>query len=301
MPPSWKPSKGRRVKRSSLWLSALLFGAAGCARQDAGGTTVARIDNTVLTLEHVRAQFDSASGVSDAQLQQYIQRWMNDELLFAEAQRRNLTQTPEIERHLTDMRRRLAIQALLDEEIYNTANTVNSESDVREYFNAHKSEFTLTRDAVLVSFVLLNSRDAATEFRNAMLRGTSWTKALADLLAGSNASHVLSVSDSAYYTQATLAPQELWRGAMNMKENEPSFPISTTSGFYVLIPWKVFRQGQTADLGYARPEIEERLTIERRRRKYEGLLANLRATHDVQVLVSGVPAPAASGTPGREE
>lgn len=273
----------------------------GCGQPERGGTTVARIDNTALTLEEVRAQFDSAAGVSDAQMQQYIQRWMNDELLFAEARKRSLHQTPEIDIRVNDVRRRLAIQALLDEEIYNAATTRNAEQEVRAYFDAHQSEFLLARDAVLVSFVLMNSRDAATEFRNAVLRGNGWTRTLADVLAGTNAARVLAVADSIYHTQATLAPQELWRVATNIKEGDPSFPVSTANGYYILIPWKIMRQGQVPELGFVRSEIEQRLTVERRRRKYEGLLANLRATHTVEVFVSGVPTSTPTSGTSRDE
>ena len=274
---------------------------AGCGRQDRGGTTVARIDNTTLTLEDVRAQFDSATGVSDAQLQQYIQRWMYDELLFTEARRRNLDQTVEIEKRIGDIRRRLAIQALLDEEVYNTATTQSTAQEVSEYYDAHKPEFILSRDMVLVSYVLMDDRDGATGFRNTVLRGTKWTSAVADLLGSASAAKVLSIADSAYHSQATLSPPELWRVATTIKENEPSFPVSTTNGYYVLIPWKVFRQGQLPDLRVVRTEIEERLTVERRRRKYEGLLANLRASHNVEVFVSGVPSASPSANATREE
>jgi hypothetical protein len=222
-------------------------------------------------------------------------------LLFAEARKRSLHQTPEIDTRVNDVRRRLAIQALLDEEIYNAATTRNSEQDIRGYFETHQSEFLLSHDAVLVSFVLMNSRDAATEFRNAVLRGSGWTRASAALLGGTNASHVLAMTDSVYYTQATLAPQELWRVATNIKEGDPSFPVSTANGYYVLIPWKIMRQGQMPELGLVRSEIEQRLTVERRRRKYEGLLANLRASHTVEVFVSGVPSSTPTSGTSREE
>lgn len=289
------------MRRSSPWCCALAALVFGCSQPERGGTTVARIDNTALTLEEVRAQFDSAAGVSDAQLQQYIQRWMNDELLFAEARKRNLHQTPEIDARVNDIRRRLAIQALLDQEIYNTATTHNAVQEIREYFEAHQSEFVLTHDAVLVSFVLMNSRDAATEFRNAVLRGNGWTKTVADVLTGSDAARVVAIIDSTYYTQATLAPQELWRVATNIKEGEPSFPVSTTNGYYILIPWKLMRQGQIPEIGFIRNEIEQRLTVERRRRKYEGLLANLRASHTVEVFVSGVPSSTSTSGTSRDE
>jgi len=77
---------------------------------------------------------------------------------------------------------------------------------------------------------------------------------------------------------------------MGIGIQNPSFPIRTDEGFYVLMVWKLARQGQIAELPYVESDIRSRLTIERRRKRYDALLENLRARHAVEVLVApGVP------------
>ena len=263
-------------------LAILLLGITSCQREKPN-TTVARIDDRTLTLEEIRRQFDTTRGVSEAQLQQYIQRWLTDELLYREAVRRGLDQTPDLNERMEGVRRELAVNALLEKEVYNDASAHSSDSEVAEYFEAHKREFVLVQDVALVSYLAFRERDAATSFRNSVLKGTAWSSAVA-ALAGSPA--VLRRVDSVYETQASFVPVELWRVASNANPREASFPVNTSAGYCVLTVWKFERQGQPADLGYVEREIQGRLTVERRRKLFDLLVENLRARHAVEVLIS---------------
>jgi peptidyl-prolyl cis-trans isomerase C len=270
-------------------VAAILF--IGCGKSEQSRTPVARIDSETLTLEEIAARFDSTRAVSDAQIHAYVQRWITDELLYREALRRGLDQRPHIAAQLEDIRRQLVINALLEEEVYSGKPEEISERDVRQYYDDHRNEFILTNDVVLVSFVLFGDRETANAFRLSILRGTPWSQALQVLRRDpAQRGTILAVIDSAYFTQQTLVPVELWRAAMGIGIQNPSFPIRTDEGFYVLMVWKLARQGQIAELPYVESDIRSRLTIERRRKRYDALLENLRARHAVEVLVApGVP------------
>ena len=138
-------------------------------------------------------------------------------------------------------------------------------------------------DIAFVSFVLFKSRDAATEFRNLVLKGTPWNFAI-----NKQAQSIVTRVDSSYQTQSTLALAELWRVASKSKIGEFSFPISTDNGYYILVVSKYIKQGQIADVPPVKQEIRGRLTVERRRQIYSQLVQNLRAKHAIQVFVSSV-------------
>jgi hypothetical protein len=82
-----------------------------------------------------------------------------------------------------------------------------------------------------------------------------------------------------------LLPVELWRVAAAATQADPSFPIRTNDGFYILTVWKYIRKGRTADVRYMEQEIRSRLTVERRQRMFDSLMENLRGKHSVQILV----------------
>lgn len=285
-----KHSKAKGVNRTALLGGILALFVVGCQKPQQPRTPIARIDNRTLTLEEIEARFDSSRGISQAQIHEYVQRWLTDELLYQEAVRRGLDQTDDLERRLEDIRRQLAINTLLDQEVFNASSQESAEEELRSYYENNRSEFLISQDVSLVSFVFFRDRDAANAFRTKVMRGTSWSEALNQLSADpSLASGVVMRADSSYYTAATLLPAELWRVVTSATRQEPSFPVRTDEGFCIVIVWKYTRRGETADLAYVRDEIRSRLAINRRQQTMDKLLENLRSKHVVQVFISSVP------------
>jgi hypothetical protein len=276
-------------------LVAVLFvlTAIGCRNNVQDKTPVARIDNQTLVLEEIRAHIDTSREPSEAQIQQYIQRWLTEESLYREAIDRGLDHTDEMNQKVEDVRRQLAINALLEKEVYSRQPDIITAQEIRQYYDAHLKEFNVLHDMALVSYALFKNRDAATEFRNLILKGTPWNAAL-----NQQSQPVMVRVDSTYRTQATLQPAELWRVASTSTSHEVSFPISTEHGYYIQVVWKFIKEGQTTDLTLVEQEIRGRLTVERRRQLFNQLVQTLRAKHAIQVFVS---APADTGKSKTEE
>ena len=264
----------------------MLLIAVGCQRQTATHTPLARFDNRTLTTEDIHVRFDSSQGISESQLQQYVQRWLKDELLYREAIARGYGNSRDINDRLEEARRQLVINELLDNEVYNERTASRPTEEIGAYYESHKPEFVLRNDVALISYVVFADRDAANRFRNSVLRGAKWADALGNLLADpKEGARVLTKGDSVYHTQASLLPADLWRVVSSANLKEPSFPVSTTEGYYVLIVWQVGRQGQPADIHFVDGEIRSRLAIERRSHLYDSLVENLRAKHSVEILL----------------
>jgi hypothetical protein len=259
----------------------LLVTVTGCSKTESGKTPVARLDNQMLALEEIRAHIDTSGEPSQAQIQQYIQRWLTEESLYREAVEQGLDRTDEMNQKVEDVRRQLTINALLEKEVYSQQLSNFFPQDIRQYYDTHIKEFNLMNDVALVSYALLKNRDAATEFRNLVLKGTPWSSAVVQ-----KASSILLRVDSSYQTQATFMPAELWRVASNAANHELSFPINTYNGYYILVVWKFIKQGQTADVRIVEQEIRSRLTVERRRKLFDQLIQNLRAKHAIEVFVN---------------
>jgi hypothetical protein len=263
-------------------LGALLM---GCDQEERPTTPVARIDDRVLTLEDIHARFDSVRAPSDAQVYEYIQRWIVNELLYREAVRQGFDRSEELSVQLQDIRRQLTITAMLEQSIYQQDDLSSTREEVEQYFTKHREEFSLTQDVALVSYVVFSDRDAANALRTMVIRRTPWNEACQRIAA-----------DPVFHTQATLVPDNLWRAVTGTPVGTPSFPIRTDDGFFVLMTWKLGRRGDTPDVLYVEPEIKGRLAIERRQQRMDELLENLRREHAVEILVG----PALSDTAGVE-
>lgn len=275
------------MPRSNVVLVIGLAFLAGCGTKDSGQRPVARIDDRTLTLEEVRARMDSTRGVTTAQVGEFARRWINDEILYREAVRRGLDNKESVRAQMEEARRQLVINALLQDEIYTQGSAESTLEEIAQYYAAHNKEFTLPTDVALVSFLLFTDRDAANAFRAVVLKGTPWPQAVRQTMADpKQSSLILASMDSAYYTQTTLLPVELWRVATASTKPEPSFPVHTDEGSYILVVWKLSHQGQIADLAYVEREIRSRLAIDRRRHALDGLIERLRSKHAVELMVS---------------
>ena len=262
-------------------LAAMVLGA--CRQEPSDETAVARIEGRTLTMQEIRTQFDSTRPPTEAQIQQYLRRWVADELLYREAVRRGIDQSPSVQRRLEEQHRTIVIQELLDAEIYRAPTTTPAEDEVQRYYEQHRNSFELSEPVILASLAVFEDRSLATAFRNDVLRGTTWTTAVRS---EAHAPGIRARTDSVYFTEARLLPRELWRVASTLTPGNPSFPISTDEGFTVVQVWGVQRPGAAADLPYVREEIVNRLTVERRQRAYRSLVEGLRARYAVDIYLS---------------
>ena len=238
----------------------------------------------MLTAGEVRALRDTLRPDPE-RLQEYINDWVASELLFQEAARRGLADNEAMNRRLDAVRRRLAIDALLQDVLAATEDTAAVSDDaVAALYASGGQAFLLREDMAKVSFALFDDRDAANAFRSRILRGASWQQAVAavqqDSLVGP---HLRQVATRQYFTRTNLYPEELWKLARTLAHEEVSFVVRTEAGYYTLMVHSLKKQGEMPDLEYARAELRERLVIEERRRAYDRLLAALRSAARVEL------------------
>jgi hypothetical protein len=279
-----------RRERSGHFVALLLLGVivaplwlfTGCKKPVGKKAIVARVENAELTeadLNVVR----SSGGDPLMPPREYINDWIVTELLYLEASRRGLADSDELKRQLEAVRKRLAVAALLQKEVYGDSSGVTDDA-IAERFRSSADDFALHEDVVNASYATFNDRNVANGFRTEVLRGLQWHEAAWRVESDSvRRSHLLRTADHQYFTRATLYPEELWKLAQTLGKEEVSFVIKTAGGYSVLKLHGLKRQGEVPDLDYVRNDIRDRLLIERRRSRYEQLVATLRARHAVEI------------------
>lgn len=263
-------------------LSMSLF-ASSC-RTKYSETVIARVGDSELTLEEARKSIDTSNGMSGHNLREYVSHWVNMELLHKEAQRRGIEQSEKFTRQLQEIRKQLANNNLLEEQIYADSSEPD-EGTLLEYYQNHASEFFIREDMVKLNLIIFSKRDQASLFAAAVSRGTSWENAVENMMR--DTTMVLDVLTSAleqYYTQPLLYPPELWKIVNTLPPNEISFPVRTTSGYAVLQPLAFIGKGKQAEYEFARDEVRERVRVEKRRKSYNELLTDLRKRYTVEML-----------------
>ena len=267
----------------TLILSLLIAGVAGCGREGGRKSYVARVDRAELTDEDLSLSRDSL-GDYHRQSQEYVNDWIVNELLYQEAVRLGLTEGDEFLKQLEATKRHLAIEALLDREVYAIDTSSVSDQAIAAVYASSAKAYALRQDVVNASYVLFSERDPANAFRSKVLRGTSWDDAVQQVERDSIARRQLRrVATRQYFTQSSLYPEELWKLARSLGKEDVSFVVKTNDGFCVLKAHGMKRQGDIPDLAFVRNEIRDRLLIEQRRNRYDQLIADLRAKHSVDI------------------
>ncbi len=259
---------------------ALLCG--GCSAEPAG-TVIARVGDSVLTLEEARAALDTSAGNFDKRLNRYVAAWVNSELLHQEALRLGIESDPGFEARLNTVRRQLVNQELLDRLIY--GDTVSFGNDVlQSYFTSHPDEFTIAENHLKLRLATFHGRETARKFASSVAPGKTWTTLLDSMGKDPRASQeIVSSTPERWYTRSTIYPPELWKVTGPLGPGEVSFPLKTDEGYTVLQYVALAPAGKTDEFDLVRDEVLNRVLIESRRSRLETLLGTLRERYGVEM------------------
>ena len=275
----------RRAGASHLLLLTVLLTGWSCARETPSRGIVARVGSVGLTREELAHAGDSL-GIPRSASRAFVDEWVVSELLFQEAQRRGMADDPSVLRRLEESRKRFAIDALLEKEIFGGSAEGITDEAAAAYFKANASLFTLKEDVVRLSYLLFSDRDPANLFRTKVLRGTLWDDAVRQIRSDSVNTRTLRGSARAqYFTQSTLYPDELWKLTRTLAGEEVSFVVKTAAGYYVMMVHSVRHTGDAPEPDYVKNDVRDRMLIAQRRAQYEKFVAELRSRHTVEVTL----------------
>ncbi len=217
--------------------AALALTLAACGRDGGRGSYVARVNTAVLTESDIAHQRDSL-GETGAGSREYINDWVVNELLYQEAERRGLTDEAAFREQLDEMRKRLAVAALLQEAVYaRVDSSALTEDSLAALFARSGQTYLLREDITLASYALFRDRDAANTFRAAVLRGASWETTLADLQSkdphNNSPSCDQSTVSSSPVRRSTLKHSGTWRVLLRAKTCPSPFARTRDILFFV--------------------------------------------------------------------
>lgn len=274
--------------RSTGWLviSLLMVFLSGCERKEVSENYVARVNNEYLTIEMIAEKLDISGTLNEALVREYINQWLVSEVLYQEARRRGLDRGDRVLKPLQDVRRHLAINALLEDEVYGRTYPDVTDEQVEAYYEEHKDEFITDQLIVELNYVLFEQRNDAASFRNTVVRGTDWGVALDEILNDEvRVSTVLEIGERGYYRERDLYPPEIWRAVRQLGVGNVSSPVSASTGFYIVHHHGSIRAGTAYPIDYVSNEIKERLVIEKRQERYEEFLLDLRRKFPIDVTI----------------
>jgi len=298
-----------RIARPRLAAVLAVVVAAGttgsaCAKWRAdknkpGGEAVAHVGSKAITAADFRATIAEQPAFSHARYKsldrkkELLDIMVRQELLLAEARRRKLDQDPEVKATID----RVLVQKLT--RVYTDEQARAPEADLRRYYDEHKAEFvTPTRVRVAHLFLAAPEKDpkraqAVAEanrlLKEAKAKDAKGEKQALEMLASQRSEDAATKAtggDLGFKTREELAAawgSELANAALSLKTVNEIGPVVATSKGVHVIRLLSRHDGYETSFEAARSRIEARLSVERRTRSIDELVADLRTKTKVEI------------------
>ena len=229
---------------------------------------MARVEEATLTTADLENLLPAELGVGQgpAERAQFVEQWVEQQLLYREALDRNLDQNPRTQQLLEQARRDLLVAALLNAE-FEGQDTQVSEASIQQYYAENREQFRRTRPEIRALHILLATEADAIAKRQALRSGTSFEE-LARLHSLDQEPKVRG-GDLGYFSADDNPP--LWEACRGLPFKTLSEPIQTQYGYHLIQVLDRQEAGTTKELDQVRPQIVDSLV----RQDYKQRLAEL--------------------------
>lgn len=257
----------------SLWLACFTM-LASCS-SPLEEEVVARVEEAVLTAAELENLLPAELGVGEgpAEKAQFVERWVEEQLLYREALDRKLDQNPRTQQLLEQARRDLLVAALLNAE-FEGQDTQVSEATIQQYYAENQEDFRRTKPEIRALHILLATEADALAKRQALRNGASF-EGLARL-------HSLDQEtkgrggDLGYFS-ADDNPT-LWEACRGLPFKALSGPIQTQHGYHLVQVLDRQEAGTTKELDQVRPQIVDALVRQDFHQRLAELIARLKSS-----------------------
>lgn len=247
------------------------------------GMAVARVNKAVLTTDDVMAELhmDGLPTATPEQKQEWVRKWVENELLCQEAIRRGVHKDRKVKRELQKMEHDYLANLLVERELAGDRPTI-TEADITRYYTVHKTEFIRQEPELKFSVILLQTEDQARDVWARLNRRRADFGEMAQARSIDEAS-AKKQGDLGYLTRRDISDSKLRDAAFALKKGRISKPVKTESGYYIVKVTDTRDSGSVKDLSEVREEIVNSLLEEGRRNKIRQLLDRLKQAAAVEV------------------
>lgn len=264
----------RIIRCPLIWLlgAGLLW---TCSSRQAPEGVVAQVGEAVLTTGDLEAFLPAELGVAQgpAERAQFVENWVEEELLYQEALARRLDQNARTQQLLAQARKDLLVAALLNAE-FDGQEAQISERVIQDYYAQHREDFLRAKPEIRASHILLASASDANAKRQALKHGASFEE-LARLHSLDQETKVRG-GDLGYFSEDDHPV--LWEACRRLPVNTLSSPVQTQYGFHLIQVLDRQEAGTIKELDQVRPQIVEALVRQDYRQRLDELVGRLKGS-----------------------
>ncbi|UCE65727.1 MAG: peptidylprolyl isomerase [Candidatus Zixiibacteriota bacterium] len=242
---------------------------------------LARVNNEVLTYEDIIYQIppDLRVNLTDENLQEAVETWINTEVLYQRAVERGLDKEPDVEAMIKWGIKETVAKKLIDSEISSKISL--SPGEIDSIYRTQKDRFKVEQDRFRASHILLDDYETATAVYNRLKKGSDFENLAVDY--SRDRLSAKSGGDIGYFSadQVELPFAEAVKG---LKEGAYSNPVKTSYGFHIIMLTERIEAGTRLDSLEAVKMIENQLLAGRHAESFQKIVDSLRAESDIEIF-----------------
>lgn len=250
-----------------------------CEGKREKGEVIAKVGDEVLTMERLNAIIPSQykGRIGAAEKRGFVLRWINNEVLYQEALRRNLDQDSSLKEQLKRLEKELLVSKLIELETEKYAQV--TEEEVERYYRDHQEDFLREQDEFRLLHFLTKTPEGAYKIRRELLKGISPE----DFIHQESVNWALiSYEDTGYITSDQMEP-EVAKVVLEIGIGKVSQPIKTKLGYHVIKLLDKKRKGTLRRLELVRRQIEVRIQATKYKECLNKLLTALKSKADIWI------------------
>lgn len=239
---------------------------------------LAIVGNETLSLDEIMEEIpkEIRSNLTSLDIREYVQRWINNQVLYQEARRRKLDDRMDVKKEFEKLKREILINKLIEVVLANDVSVTDKE--IQSYFNNNKESFILTDDVVHAYHILIKTQKEANTIRKRLRSGETFETLsieLNDDLAGNID------WDLGYFSRDEVIP-EISKVVFTMPVGALSFPIKSDFGYHIIKLVDKQNKGDLKRFETVKEEIRLKLESQIKQQRFQRFLLQMKSKTIIQ-------------------
>lgn len=265
------------MKTLSLLPLALIFSVSCNIDERPEGKIYAEINGISLTIEEAKANIPEQEFRRDSltALEEYKERWIEDQIILQEVKRLKLLETPEVRQKVEKAKQDMLLISFQEAVLSSIEDQIQvSTEEVRSYYQENKDKFLLDERYIRFRHVIAENLTDAENAKRDLMRGYDWERVANEY----SLQPAMVVSNSNRFWPESSALKEFdtlnrYLRVIGISEISLTENIDGKYHFVQLIEEKA--SGEHPDLEWLLEQIQEWLILEKKRVAYNTYVKNL--------------------------
>ena len=279
------------MRHTSVIRVFVVIAACAFAACNVGDTetspVVAEVGDRHLTLRDLEASLQGVTAGQPTIEEKWrsVERWIDRELLYREAMKRNIHTRTDVQRKIAVATRELVINALLEDIFFQELSVMDA--DIESYYDEHRSLFRREETTVWARQIVVEGLYDARRIRRQVEDDPDQFEAIAR--EKSTDPTAADGGDLGYISESTAFSPEVWMEIQGLEEGQISNIVRTTSGYHVFKILDRRPAGDAMPLDEVRDDIVNRVRAAKRQALVTKLVEELKlkepyAIHQDQLM-----------------